>query len=106
MSENAQVEAQGPHEDFLTERLAALREENPGFPVAYLRMRLMKELVEELRVSPRHAKSTVEAFLARHGLGVRQPTVRESILTGIVGAVVLLALLSPLYFFLKALRPR
>ena len=33
-------------------------------------------------------------------------TVKEAILTGIVGAVVLLALLSPLYFFLKALRPR
>lgn len=106
MSENTHVEEPGPYDIFLTERLAAFREENPSYPVPYLRMRLQKELVEDLQARPKDAKSIVDNYLGRHGMAMRQPTLWECILTGIVGAIVLLLLVSPLYFFLKFLRPR
>ena len=106
MRENPEQEDPGPFDVFLTERLAALREAGPNQPIAYHRMLLMKELVEDLQASPKDARAVVDQYLKKNGLAIRQPTLWECILTGIVGAAILLALLTPLYFFLKHLRPR
>jgi hypothetical protein len=106
MSENTDAAVTGPYEEFLTERLAALRREHPDRPLTLYRMQLIKALHEETRLSPREARETVDAFYDRNGLSIPQPSVAVSVAFGLLGALVLLVPLALVYFLLRHILSR
>jgi len=106
MSEGVDPATEGPYDSFLTERLEALREEYPNRPLPYYRMLLIKALHEKHSLPPKEAMAIVDVFYNARGLGIRQPTVIQAILFGIVASLIFVVPMLLFYWLWLRFQPR
>lgn len=106
MGEDANPVPAGPHDAFLTARLELLREQCPNRPLPYYRMLLIRTLHEELALPPKEAMTIVDVFYNARGLGIRQPTVIQAILFGIVASLLFVVPMLLGYWLWLRFQPR
>lgn len=95
-----------PYETFLSERLERMRQENPSHPLPYLRMQLIQALHQEHALPFKEAMRIVDEFYNARGLGIRQPTVMQAILFGIVASLIFVIPMLVIYWLWLQFRPR
>jgi hypothetical protein len=105
-TENTDAGRTLPYDQFLTERLAALRQEHPEWPLTMHRMHLIKALHEEAFLSPKEARDNVDAYYSRNGLGIPQPSIAFSILFGVLASPVLVIPVVLVYLLWRYFHPQ
>jgi len=106
MNEASHPVSDGSYDPFLTERLELLRAQCPGRPLPYYRMLLIQIVREELSLPPKDAMRLVDDFYNARGLGIRQPTVIQAILFGIVASLVFVVPMLLFYWLWLRFQPR
>ena len=106
MDEPTGAPVEGPYDAFLTERLEVLRQKNPSHPNPYLRMQLIQMLHQERDLPPKEAMQIVDGYFNARGLGIRQPTVMQAILFGIVASLIFVVPMLIIYWLWLQFHPR
>lgn len=106
MSETPVPALEGPYDGFLTQRLEVLQTQYPGRPLPYYRMLLIQMVREELSHPPKDAMRVVDHFYNARGLGIRQPTVIQAILFGIVASLIFVVPMLLFYWMWLRFQPR